>query len=316
MTSSDVKSVDPAVELENPDQRSSLPFPMTRTLQTVNHMIGHGPLLQPRRYRASTEAFHRRAVERALSAIRQRFAEEDIGLSAIAAEAYSSPFHFSRVFRRVSGVPPCHFLSAVRMEAAKQLLADTALSVTNMCLEVGYSSLGTFTRRFTELVGLSPRAFRSLARCPAPLRKTAATALSGRAGNGGTITGQIAAPSRALVAVGLFPTPLPHGRPVACCIANGPGPYIINSAPEGRFFVLAVAIEANGRLSREPELRSAAATPIEISPDHLEEHADIQLRPPAVTDPPILAAVPFLLRTGTAQRARAATSGDRTKRRS
>jgi hypothetical protein len=98
---------------------------------------------------------------------------------------------------------------------------------------------------------------------------------------------------------------------VACCIANGPGPYTINSAPEGRFFVLAVALEATGRLSREPELRGAAATPIEISRDHPEEHADIQLRPAAVTDPPILVAVPFLLRTGAGQRARPATSGDR-----
>jgi AraC-like DNA-binding protein len=274
-------------------------------------MIGHGTPSQPRRYRAGTEAFHQQAVERALSAIRHRFAEEGIGLSAIAAAAFSSPFHFSRVFRRVSGVPPCHFLSAVRMEAAKQLLADTALSVTNVCLEVGYTSLGTFTRRFTELVGLSPRAFRRLARCPAPLSKTAATALSGRR-TGGTITGQIAAPSHVLVAVGLFPTQLPQGRPVAGCIANGPGPYAINFAPEGRFFVLAVAMEANGRLSREPELRGAAAAPIEISRDNPEEHADIQLRPPAVTDPPILAAVPFLPRTGPGQRARPAASGDRT----
>jgi AraC-like DNA-binding protein len=63
------------------------------------------------------------------------------------------------------------------MEAAKLLLADTALSVTNVCLEVGYSSLGTFTRRFTEFVGLSPRAFRRLARCPAPrsVREASAT---------------------------------------------------------------------------------------------------------------------------------------------
>src|SRR5262249_39588165 len=226
---------------------------------------------------------------------------------AIAAEATRSPFHFSRVFRRVSGVPPCHFLSAVRMEAAKQLLADSALSVTNVCFEVGYSSRGTFTRRFTELVGLSPRDFRRLARCPAPLPETAPTMLSGSRRTGGTITGQIAAPSRALVAVELFPTPLPQGRPVACCIANGPGPYPINCAPEGRFFVLAVALEANGLLSREPELRGAAATPIEISREHAEEHADIQLRPGAVTDPPITVAVPFLLRTGAAHHALPAT---------
>src|SRR5262245_6282381 len=150
-------------------------------------MNGHVTPSQPRRYRAGTEAFHRQAVERAMSAIRQRFAEEDMGLSAIAAEATRSPFHFSRVFRRVSGVPPCHFLSAVSMEAAKPLLADSALSVTNVCFEVGYSSRGTFTRRFTELVGLSPRDFRRLARCPAPLPETAPTMLSGSRRTGGTI---------------------------------------------------------------------------------------------------------------------------------
>jgi AraC-like DNA-binding protein len=253
----------------------------------------HSPR-QRRRYRASTEAFHRQAVERALSMIRQRFAEEDIGLSAMAAAAISSPFHFSRVFRRVSGVPPCHFLSAVRMEAAKHLLAETTLSVTNVCLDVGFSSLGTFTRRFTELVGLSPRAFRRLAQCPEPLPKIALREPPAHAGGGGTITGQIAGPFPALVSIGLFPTPLAHGRPVACCLANGPGEYSIEAAPEGRFFVLAVAIRVNGRPTAEPELRGAVMTPVEISRENPRKRADIHLRPPAPTDPPILAAVPFL----------------------
>lgn len=256
--------------------------------------------------REGTEAFHRQAVERAVLAIRRRFAEEGLGLTAIAAEAISSPFHFARVFRRISGVPPCHFLTAVRMDAAKRLLVDTGLSVTNVCLEVGYTSLGTFTRRFTELVGFSPRMFRQIARSAPPVQASAsAQPSSERPARGGAVSGEIAGPVSGPIAIGLFPTPLPQKRPVACCLAARPGPYRIGSVPDGRYFVLAADLGRWCCLSQEPEFRGIGAEPVTVSPETPTPRADILMRQKLITDPPILVSVPLLAAGFSGMRSRA-----------
>lgn len=112
--------------------------------------------------RAETVAAHRRAVERVITHARERLCEP-ISLHDMSRVAYISPFHFNRVFHEITGLPPAKFVSAMRLEEAKRLLLNTHLSITDICYEVGYNSLGTFTRRFTELVGLGPREFRYLA---------------------------------------------------------------------------------------------------------------------------------------------------------
>ena len=67
-----------------------------------------------------------------------------------------TPYHFARIFRNVTGIPPGEFLTAVRLERTKQLLLDTDLGVAEVCFEVGYESVGTFATRFKDLVGLPP----------------------------------------------------------------------------------------------------------------------------------------------------------------
>jgi AraC family transcriptional regulator len=109
----------------------------------------------------ATAAVHGFAVERVLATMRERL-DEDLTLHVMADVARLSPYHFTRVFRHVTGIPPCEFLTALRLQEAKRLLLTTGLSVTDVCFEVGYSSLGTFTTRFTHLIGpagcaVSPR---------------------------------------------------------------------------------------------------------------------------------------------------------------
>jgi AraC-like DNA-binding protein len=87
-----------------------------------------------------------------------------VPLDRAAREACLSPFHFQRVFRRTFGETPHDFLTRLRMDQARQLLAAGDLPVTEVCLEVGYSSLGTFSSRFAALTGQSPTAFRREAR--------------------------------------------------------------------------------------------------------------------------------------------------------
>src|SRR5260370_25122277 len=113
----------------------------------------------------ATSVQHHRAVERVISAMRRRL-DENLSLKEMADIAYMSPFHFNRIFRQLTGVPPCQFLSALRLESARRLLRTTELKVTEICFEVGYTSLGTFIRRFSDLLGASPRSLRRLADRP------------------------------------------------------------------------------------------------------------------------------------------------------
>ena len=84
-----------------------------------------------------------------------------LDVPALARAALMSTGHFARQFRATYGETPYSYLMTRRIERAKLLLRRGDLSVTEVCLEVGCSSLGTFSTRFTELVGESPSAYRA-----------------------------------------------------------------------------------------------------------------------------------------------------------
>lgn len=86
---------------------------------------------------------------------------EPLDVPALARVALMSPGHFSRSFRAVFGETPYSYLMTRRIERAKALLRRGDLSVTEVCVEVGCTSLGSFSSRFTELVGESPSAYRA-----------------------------------------------------------------------------------------------------------------------------------------------------------
>jgi transcriptional regulator GlxA family with amidase domain len=84
-----------------------------------------------------------------------------LDVPALARVALMSPGHFSRSFRAAFGETPYSYLMTRRIERAKALLRRGDLSVTEVCFEVGCTSLGSFSTRFTELVGESPSAYRA-----------------------------------------------------------------------------------------------------------------------------------------------------------
>jgi AraC-like DNA-binding protein len=84
-----------------------------------------------------------------------------LDVPALAQAALMSPAHFSRQFRAAYGETPYSYLMTRRIERAKALLRRGDLSVTDVCMEVGCTSLGSFSSRFTELVGESPSAYRA-----------------------------------------------------------------------------------------------------------------------------------------------------------
>jgi AraC-like DNA-binding protein len=85
-----------------------------------------------------------------------------LDVPAMAQHALMSPGHFSRQFRAAYGETPYSYLMTRRIERAMALLRG-GMSVTDACMTVGCTSLGSFSTRFTELVGESPSAYRSRA---------------------------------------------------------------------------------------------------------------------------------------------------------
>ena len=84
-----------------------------------------------------------------------------LDVEALARDAYMSPGHFSREFKRAYGESPYSYLMTRRIERAMALLRRGDLTVTEVCFEVGCSSLGTFSTRFSELVGVPPSVYRA-----------------------------------------------------------------------------------------------------------------------------------------------------------
>jgi AraC-like DNA-binding protein len=85
---------------------------------------------------------------------------EPLDVEALARDAHMSAGHLSRQFRLAYGESPYAYLMTRRIERAMALLRRGDLSVTDVCFEVGCSSLGTFSSRFTELVGVPPSVYR------------------------------------------------------------------------------------------------------------------------------------------------------------
>ena len=84
-----------------------------------------------------------------------------LNVPELARAAFMSPSHFSRRFRAVYGETPYSYLMTRRIERAKALLRRGDRSVTEVCVAVGCTSLGSFSARFTQLVGVSPSVYRS-----------------------------------------------------------------------------------------------------------------------------------------------------------
>jgi AraC-like DNA-binding protein len=101
-----------------------------------------------------------RRLLRARDAMDRTYAQP-LDVPALARIAYVSEAHFIRTFRAAFGETPHRYLQRRRVERSMFLLRETDRSVTEICLEVGFTSLGTFSRTFREIVGESPTAYRT-----------------------------------------------------------------------------------------------------------------------------------------------------------
>lgn len=106
----------------------------------------------------TVEEVNRRLL-RARDAMDRSFAQP-LDIAALAAISNVSEAHFIRSFRATFGEPPHRYLQRRRVERAMYLLRGSDLQVTDVCYEVGFTSLGTFGRTFREIVGESPGVYR------------------------------------------------------------------------------------------------------------------------------------------------------------
>ncbi len=86
---------------------------------------------------------------------------EPLDVPALARDALMSVGHFQRAFKQAYGETPYSYLMTRRVERAQTLLRTGDLSVTDVCMAVGCTSLGSFSAKFTELVGEAPTAYRA-----------------------------------------------------------------------------------------------------------------------------------------------------------
>lgn len=114
-----------------------------------------------------TEEELNRRMLRARDAMDLAYAEP-LSIPSLARIASVSESHFIRTFKAVFGETPHRYLQRRRVERAMYLLAQTRRDVTEICFEVGFTSLGTFSRTFSEIVGESPSRFRTHAK-PIPV---------------------------------------------------------------------------------------------------------------------------------------------------
>ena len=110
---------------------------------------------------------HLAVLRRVRDRIDREYAQP-LDVEALARGAHMSAGHLSREFKLAYGESPYGYVMTRRIERAMALLRRGDLSVTEVCFEVGCSSLGTFSTRFTELVGMPPSAYRRQMAVPKP----------------------------------------------------------------------------------------------------------------------------------------------------
>lgn len=244
---------------------------------------------------------HRRLVERMTLIMRN--ADEPMSITDLAETAGLSPFYFSRIFREHAGIPPGEFQTALRFERAKELLLTSPASITEICFEVGYGSLGTFSTRFKNLVGVSPAEFRQLPHLVAdmdireqierrPLDEMPGTAV---------VEGEaiLPEPGARSIYIGVFPDFIASSRPVAGVSLSEPGPFRLTGIPKGTWRLLSAALPYQDDPlvhllpMKEAVVASGGSLEVRTGTEHFSR--TLRFHEPRQYMPPVLTALPVLL---------------------
>ncbi|PYS93804.1 MAG: hypothetical protein DMF64_03305 [Acidobacteria bacterium] len=149
-----------AAEMRAPEPGQELVVAALVEQLTVHLLRHHANIRRADELELSRVGLVDRRIRRAVELMHAQL-HEDVPLEEMAAAAFLSPFHFARLFKKVTGTTPHAYLAALRLERARALLATTDLSITEVSARVGYTSPSHFAKAFRQATGLSPRTFRA-----------------------------------------------------------------------------------------------------------------------------------------------------------
>jgi AraC family transcriptional regulator len=254
-------------------------------------------------HRATTVEANTIAVERAIGHMKVHLAGP-LDLDQLAHIAGLSRFHLVRVFDELTGTTPHHFLACLRMQRAKDLLLAPNASITEVCMEVGYTSLGTFSKTFSTLVGISPQEFRAMSKSLTVKQLALAVRRFlhvDRHVPGLHLEGVVERSTKrqGFIFVGTFRHGVPQEAPLSGTVLLRPGAFRIERPPIPEFHLLAALIPFTAKWST-----MAANLPVALVGGLRVQNPDptaplqprLRLRPVRLTDPPIVLALPPLLR--------------------
>ncbi len=252
-------------------------------------------------HRVDTAEAYRAAVERIVTHMKEHL-DEPLVLDEIARIAAISKFHLVRVFDEITGTTPHHFLSCLRMQRAKDLLLASDRSITDICMEVGYASLGSFSKTFSALVGISPQDFRAMPKKLDAMQFARAIwkFLGARTRESGPqLEGVVEGPGRprGFTFVGTFTNGVPQGVPYSGTVLLSHGKFRIKRPEMEEFHLMAVLVPFTADLtSIMATLPVGLVASLRVQ-DGMAKGAEkpcLRMRPLRSTDPPIVLALPAL----------------------
>lgn len=229
--------------------------------------------------------------------------EQDLTTKQLANHVSYSTYHFIRIFKDVTSISPRRYLSALRIEHGKEMLANSSSpTILNALLGAGFWSVGTFSTVFKNSVGLSPKGFQNSI-------KHLHSFLNSYRFQDEKIE-SIAKPAvfchleipknfRDVVFVGLFTKPIPYRRPVVgTAVKSTTKKCLFTMVPPGEYYLLNAAIpwslKPKDYFLPDNALMGKAEHPILIEDNTITE-ATVLLRNPLPYDPPIIINLPRLL---------------------
>lgn len=244
---------------------------------------------------------HTRMVERVVATMRSE--TELLKLEDYAEIAGLSPFYFNRIFRSVVGVPPGEFSTSLRFERAKNLLLTTPASITDICFEIGYNSLGTFSTRFRNLVGVSPAAFRDMPDVVADLdfSQSVFRIDPKHSHASGRIEGTMTFPENqpASIFIGIYPGRIAVSSPVVGRMLTEPGPFELTNVPYGTWVVMSAALPTINDPIRHllpmGQLLVSSSAPFNLYPGDEVKQVHLNYGRPNPLQPPVVIALPTLI---------------------
>lgn len=235
---------------------------------------------------------------------------EPLSLARLAKQIAYSPYHFTRIFKEQTGLSPVYYVSALRLQKAKDLLLHTQLSIRDIGLEIGQQSLGTFTTRFTERVGVTPAQFRNSQQEAEHLFHSLqqmsnwndpASSYFPFPKDTAVIQGTVhsAVPFEGVILIGLFPKPIPEGLPIHGTLLRSLGEFCFTNVQPGTYYLMATSVawgmQALDFLLPTQTLRTRSKEPIIVQPFSSVPHQQVVLHPPRIDDPPIMVSIPLLM---------------------